>query len=46
LIWLDYAPLNKTYTIMMRADHAAEYDISTISDLAEWVEKVHAGELE
>ncbi len=46
LIWLDYAPLNKTYTIMMQAGHAAEYNIKTISDLAEWVEQVHAGEFE
>jgi len=44
LVWLDYAPLNKTYTLLMRNDHAAEHDINTISDLAEWVEQVGAGE--
>ena len=45
IIWLDYAPMNKTYTVMIRREHAREYDISTISDLAEWVEQVQAGEL-
>jgi len=35
LIWLDYAPLNNTYTIMMRQADAEEYGIETISDLAE-----------
>lgn len=46
LVWLDYAPLNKTYTLMMRKDHAAEHGITTISDLTEWVEQVRAGELQ
>jgi len=46
LVWLAYAPLNKTYTLMMQEDKAVEHDINTISDLAEWVEQVQAGELE
>jgi len=35
LVWLDYAPLNNTYTIMMRQADADELGIVTISDLAE-----------
>ncbi len=35
LIWLDYAPLNNTYTVMMRQEDADELGIETISDLAE-----------
>jgi len=35
LVWLDYAPMNNTYTIMMRKDCAEELGIVTISDLAE-----------
>ncbi len=35
LVWLDYAPLNNTYTIMMREDDARERGIETLSDLAE-----------
>ncbi len=46
LIWLDYAPLNNVYTIMMREEHADELGIETISELAEWVEAVQAGEVE
>jgi len=42
LIWLDYAPLNNTYTIMMRAEHADELGIETISELVEWVEEQQA----
>jgi len=37
LIWLDYAPFNNTYTIMMREEHAEQLGIETISELAEWV---------
>ncbi len=44
LIWLNYAPLNKTYTIMIREDHADEHNITTISELAAWAEQVRAGE--
>ena len=44
LIWLDYAPLNKTYTIMIREVHADEHDITTISEFAEWAEQVRMGE--
>lgn len=44
LTWLDYAPLNKTYTLMMRREDAADYEIDSISDLAKWAEQVRAGE--
>ncbi len=44
LIWLDYAPFDNTYTIMMRSEHAEELGIETISQLAEWVKQVQAGE--
>jgi len=45
LIWLQNAPLNKTYSIMMRREHARELDIATISEFARWVELVQTGEL-
>ncbi len=35
LVWLDYAPMNNTYTIMMREKDAEELGIETISDLAQ-----------
>lgn len=41
LVWLDYAPLNNTYTIMMRRADAEELGIETISDLAAMI---NAGE--
>ncbi len=44
LIWLHYAPLNKTYAILMRREHADDLAIDTISDLAAWVVKVRAGD--
>ncbi len=44
LTWLDYAPLNKTYTLMMRREDAVAFEIDTISDLAKWAEQVQAGE--
>jgi len=37
LMWLDYAPLNNTYTIMLRRDMAEELGIETISDLAAYL---------
>lgn len=40
LIWLDYAPVNNTYTIMMRREHAEELGITTISQFARWVREV------
>ena len=43
LIWLDYAPLNNYYAIIMRKEHAEELEITTISELAEWVKQVQAG---
>jgi len=35
LVWLSYAPMNNTYTIMMRKDDSEEMGIETLSDLAE-----------
>ncbi len=35
LVWLNYAPLNNTYTIMMRREDAEELRIESLSDLAE-----------
>jgi len=34
LVWLDYAPFDNTYTIMMRKADADALGIKTISDLA------------
>ncbi len=34
LVWLNYAPLNNTYTIMMRREDSEELGIETLSDLA------------
>ncbi len=39
LIWLDYAPLNNTYTVLMRKQDARKEGIETLSDLAEWVKE-------
>jgi osmoprotectant transport system substrate-binding protein len=33
LIWLDPAPLNNTYVLVMTQETAAQYDITTISDM-------------
>ena len=46
LVWLDYAPFNNTYTIMMRREHADELGIVTISQLAGWARRVQACRLE
>ena len=35
--WLDYAPANNTYTIMMKESEAEELGIETISDLADYI---------
>ncbi|MGR6836473.1 glycine betaine ABC transporter substrate-binding protein [Syntrophomonas erecta] len=35
LVWLDYAPFDNTYTLMMRKTDAEAYNIETLSDLAE-----------
>ncbi|QGT99934.1 ABC transporter, substrate-binding protein (cluster 13, osmolytes) [Candidatus Syntrophocurvum alkaliphilum] len=37
LVWLDYAPFNNTYTIMMRQADADALGIESISDLAELI---------
>lgn len=42
LIWLNYAPFNNTYTLMMREEHARELGIETISELKEWIEAQQA----
>ncbi len=35
--WLDYAPANNTYTIMMKGDVARDLGIESISDLADYI---------
>jgi osmoprotectant transport system substrate-binding protein len=37
IIWLDQSNVNNTYTLMMREDHAKELGITSISDLAKYV---------
>jgi len=37
MTWLDYAPFNNTYTIMMRRAEVEELGIKTLSDLAEYI---------
>ncbi len=37
IVWLDYAPANNTYTLMMRGEHAQELGIESISDLAAYI---------
>lgn len=37
LVWLDYAPLNNTYTIMLRREDSERLGIKTISDLADYI---------
>ncbi len=44
ITWLQYAPLNNTYTLLMRRAEAEELGIKTLSDLAEYVNS-NPGEL-
>lgn len=37
IVWLDYAPFNNTYTIMMNRDQSEELGIRTISDMAKYI---------
>jgi len=37
LVWLDMAPFNNTYTLMMQQDTGEELGIETISDLAKYI---------
>ncbi len=37
--WLDYAPANNTYTIMMVEEDAQQLGIETISDLADYIRR-------
>lgn len=39
IVWLDYAPLNDTYGIMVRKDIAEKYNLKKTSDLVEQVKK-------
>lgn len=39
LIWLDYAPFNNTYTLMMTQAKAEEYGVETLSDLQGYLEQ-------
>ena len=36
-VWLDYAPFNNTYTLMMRQNQAEELNIKSLSNLAAYV---------
>ncbi|SER82970.1 glycine betaine ABC transporter substrate-binding protein [Salipaludibacillus aurantiacus] len=45
IIWLDAAEVNNTYTLMMREENADELGISSLSDLADYVNN-NPGELE
>ena len=42
--WLQYAPLNNTYTLMMRREDSERLGIKSISDLAEYINE-NPGEL-
>ncbi len=42
--WLDYAPANNTYTLMMKEERAKSLGIETISDLAKYIND-EAGDL-
>ena len=44
LTWLQYAPLNNTYTLMMRREQSEELNIKSISDLSKYVNE-NPGEL-
>ncbi|MBU3227326.1 glycine betaine ABC transporter substrate-binding protein [Clostridium algidicarnis] len=35
--WLNYAPLNNTYTVMMRKEQAEELGINTLTQLGEYI---------
>ncbi len=37
IVWLDYASLNNTYTIMMNKDDSEKLNIKSISDMANYV---------
>ncbi|QDR79279.1 glycine betaine ABC transporter substrate-binding protein [Sporomusa termitida] len=39
IIWLDNAPLNDTYAVMVRKDIADKYNLRTTSDLIEQIKK-------
>lgn len=39
IIWLDYAPFDNTYTLMMTEEAGEEYGISKISDLGKLLEQ-------
>lgn len=39
IIWLDYAPFSSSYTIIMRKEHAKDLGITTLSELAQWLER-------
>ncbi len=40
LVWLDYAPLDNTHTLLMRREQAVELGIYTISSFARWVRTI------
>lgn len=38
IVWLDYAPLNNTYALLMRQEDAEEQGLENVSDLAEMIQ--------
>lgn len=44
LLWLQYAPMNNTYVLMMRREHAESLGIKSISDMAKYINE-NPGEL-
>jgi osmoprotectant transport system substrate-binding protein len=37
LVWLDYAPFNNTYTLMMTIEDGEKYGVSTLSDVGDYL---------
>ncbi len=40
VVWLDYAPSQKTYTVLMHRERAQEQGITNLSQFAEWTKEV------
>ncbi len=39
LVWLDYAPMNDTYSLVMKEDKAKELGITSYTELGEYIKK-------
>lgn len=39
LVWLNYAPFNNTYTLMMTKDEGAQYNVQSMSDLKDFLQQ-------